>query len=104
MSIKQSDWMKYFPFKVPRNEQVESINFILDKFINSKNKFIILEAPLGIGKSAIAVTVSNYFHDKLIKNDYMKASYIMTTQKILQEQYVRDFPYIAKLCLIKNVN
>ena len=84
MSVKQSDWIKYFPFKTPRPEQVKSINYILDRF-HLNSKFIILEGPLGIGKSAIAVTVSNYFHDKFVK-DEIKASYIITTQKILQEQ------------------
>ena len=101
MPVKQSDWMKYFPFKVPRKEQVESINFILDKF-NSKTKFVVLEAPLGIGKSAIAITVSNYLYSKIPNTDYTKASYIMTTQKILQEQYVRDFPYIANITAKQN--
>ena len=97
--VNQNDWIKYFPLKTPRPEQIKSINFILDKF-NSGKKFVILEAPLGIGKSAIAVTISNYLHEKLAQN--VKASYIMTTQKILQEQYVRDFPYIANITAKKN--
>lgn len=97
--ITQQDWIKYFPLKIPRPEQIKSINFILEKF-NAGKKFVILEAPLGIGKSAIAVTISNYLHDKLSTD--RKTSYIMTTQKILQEQYVRDFPYIANITAKQN--
>jgi len=100
MPIKQSDWIKHFPLKTPRPEQIQAINFILEKF-KSGARFVILEAPLGIGKSAIAVTVSNYINDKFDNPD-KKASYIITTQKILQEQYVRDFPYIANITAKQN--
>lgn len=96
--IEKKNWIKYFPFKVPRNEQIECINFTLDKF-NSGKKFVILEAPLGIGKSAIAVTLSNYFYGN---SNASKSSYIVTTQKILQEQYTRDFPYIASIIAKNN--
>lgn len=100
MQTEKKDWIKYFPLKVPRQEQIESINFVLEKFKSDK-KFVILEAPLGIGKSAIAVAVSNYFYDK-IHNETNKSAYIITTQKILQEQYVRDFPYIANVTAKQN--
>ena len=101
MPIKQSDWIKYFPLKTPRPEQIESINFALEKF-NSGKKFVILEAPLGIGKSAIAVTLSNYFYEKFAKRENKNASYIITTQKILQEQYIRDFPFLANITAKQN--
>lgn len=100
MAIQQSDWIKYFPFKIPRQEQIASINFILEKF-QTGSRFVILEAPLGIGKSAIAITVSKYLHDKTMQ-DGNRNSYIVTTQKILQEQYVRDFPDIANITAKQN--
>jgi Rad3-related DNA helicase len=57
------------------------------------------EFSLGIGKSAIAVTVSNYLH---AKTQAQNSAYIVTTQKILQEQYTRDFPYIASITAKNN--
>ncbi len=96
--IQETDWKKYFPFKTPRKEQIQCINFALNKFEEGR-KFVILEAPLGIGKSAIAVTISNYLY---AKNNTANASYIVTTQKILQDQYMRDFPYLANITAKQN--
>jgi len=96
--IEQKDWINFFPFKKPRTEQIECINFVLNKFEEGK-RFVILEAPLGIGKSAIAVTVSNYLY---AKSKALNDAYIVTTQKILQEQYIRDFPYIASIMAKNN--
>ncbi len=95
-TITINDWIKYFPLKTPRKEQEIAINFILESFVKNK-KFVVGEFPLGIGKSAIAVTVSNYLYGK-----YRDNAYIVTTQKILQEQYIKDFPYIASITAKNN--
>lgn len=96
--IITSDWIKYFPYKKVRPEQEIGINFILNAF-NKNKKYVIGEFPLGIGKSAIAVTVSNYLY---AKTKALNSAYIVTTQKILQEQYTRDFPYIASITAKNN--
>lgn len=70
---------KYFPFKTPRQGQLELIKQIIDGF-NSGKKHIILNAPTGWGKSVIAYTVGKYFG----------GCYILTSQKCLQEQYYSD--------------
>ena len=57
-----NDWIKYFPLKTPRDEQTQCINFAIDSF--KQKKFVIIEAPVGIGKSAIAVALTEYY-----KND-----------------------------------
>ena len=96
------EYAKYFPFDTIRNSQRKSIEFILDQFINNDKKFVILEAGTGVGKSAIGVCVSRYmknYNKDLYKmsqvnecdNDYVNKSYILTTQKILQQQYVQDY-------------
>ncbi len=72
---------KHFPYKNIRPAQEEAINFAIDEFEKGK-KYVIIEAGTGVGKSAIAWTISNYFDFK---------TYFITTQKILQDQYVRDF-------------
>lgn len=79
------DVAKYFPFSTPRKGQFELIEKIINCFLSGK-KHVILNAPTGWGKSVIAYTILNYF----------KEGYILTSQKCLQEQYLRDLniPYI----------
>lgn len=64
----------------PRPTQIKLIRQIYDA-INKGYKNIVLDAGTGIGKSAIAATISN-----IIKN-----SYILTMTKQLQNQYMKDF-------------
>lgn len=51
----------------------------------SGKRFVIIEAPTGAGKSAIAVALA---HEAA-------SSFVVTAQKVLQDQYVRDFPYLS---------
>lgn len=98
--IKQN-WIHDFPFDDPRQEQITSIDAILNSFITDNKKFFILDAPIGIGKSAVAVAVGKYF----IKNygySSDKSTFIVTTQKILQEQYKKDFENLANISAKKN--
>ena len=64
----------------PRPVQIEIIKEILSA-IDKGYKNIILEAGTGIGKSAIATTISNYFDN----------SYIITMTNQLLQQYLYDF-------------
>lgn len=89
--ITIQNWIKFFPHKEVRPEQETAINFILNAF--SKNKFVLLDAPPGSGKSAIAITVAKYIDNK--KNH--DTAYITTTQKILQEQYFNEFTWLANV-------
>ena len=82
------NWQKYFPFESPRAQQGEIIEKIIDSF--EKKKVFILQAGTGIGKSAIGITVARYLND-LNSNQENRGAYFLTTQKILQEQYVKDF-------------
>jgi ATP-dependent DNA helicase DinG len=77
----KNDWLSFFPFKEPRPEQEKAINFILDEFSSGK-KFVCADLATGIGKSAIGITIARYLQAE---------SYILTTQKILQDQYDKDF-------------
>jgi ATP-dependent DNA helicase DinG len=91
------DWKKYFPHDEPRKEQITAIDFILDAFYNNDKHIAILGAETGCGKSAIAITIMRYMIDNPIPNksnnetEYKEGGYILTTQKILQEQYMNDF-------------
>ena len=66
----------------PKETQKEIISKI-ESFIKSGYKNILICAPTGIGKSHIAMTVSKA----------LNSSFILTGQKILQDQYTRDFKW-----------
>ena len=92
MQNKTDRWIQHFPYKKPREQQVEAINSIIDSFESGKSHYI-LEAGTGVGKSAIAATVAQYFinNGKVDKELYKKGTLFVTTQKLLQAQYEKDF-------------
>jgi len=86
------NWEKYFPHNTPRTKQQEAIEFACDAFSKKKKRFVIIEAGTGVGKSAIGLTVARYLEDSMpLAEGYDAGTYFLTTQKILQEQYVHDF-------------
>ena len=86
-------YQNYFPYPEIREAQSKSIDFILDSFINKNKKFVIVEAGTGVGKSAIGYTVSQYLNSlpENKESKFHKGGYFLTTQKILQAQYIKDF-------------
>lgn len=86
------DWQRFFPFKSARIEQKQAIEFALDSFLRDKKRFLVIEAGTGVGKSAIGITIANYINAFLpIEAGFTAGAYVLTTQKLLQEQYLRDF-------------
>ena len=80
-TIKQGSIKDYFPFFEMRKEQ-EDILDALDKiYEKGQYRYIVIEAGTGIGKSAIAKAIS--------KKD--GSSYLLTSTKQLQDQYISDF-------------
>ena len=75
---------KQFPYASYRPGQRAALEAARDAFKRGK-KFVVIEAPTGAGKSGIAVTLARE----------AKNAYILTGQKLLQDQYVRDFPDLA---------
>ena len=85
------EYENFFPFGKIRDQQREAIEFALREFEEGK-KFVIIEAGTGVGKSAIGVTIARAMSKWLPQNDaYKPGAYFITTQKILQEQYLDDF-------------
>lgn len=76
----------YIPFETKefRPGQRDAIIKILDAIKNG-DKYIILNAPVGVGKSLIGYVVARAL---LEDNDY---TYMYTKTKILQDQYLKDF-------------
>jgi len=91
------DYQQYFPFQDIRTEQHDAIQFALNAFMNEGKKFVILEIGTGGGKSAIAITLARYLAahgGKTYTDDASvetSGAYVLTTQKILQAQYMADF-------------
>lgn len=86
MSLKLltlQDFVDNFPFPEIRSQQLEVLQEICDAF-NSGYKCIVLEAPTGFGKSAVAVCVART----------LGKSYICCGTKDLQTQYARDFRFL----------
>jgi Rad3-related DNA helicase len=87
------EYLKYFPRidgKVPRASQRQVINAIEDAY-EKGYKNVLLEAPVGSGKSAIAITVASYFGN----------AHILTPRKSLQNQYWDDFQKLGNIRLMK---
>lgn len=104
--ITITDWRHCFPYADVRREQQTAIDFILNSFMDEGKRYVIAEVGTGGGKSAIGVTVARYLAEKggttyepcddggpMANADDVETSgaYVLTTQKILQEQYVDDF-------------
>ena len=77
-----------FPLPVPIRPRQKEVLHDLQRILDDGNtKYIILEAPTGFGKSAVAITVARF----------LGSSYICTGTKELQEQYCRDFTFLKKI-------
>ena len=100
----KKDWIQYFPYPQPRSQQIEAIDAVLDAWRSGK-KFAIIEAGTGVGKSAIGLTVARYIHNNELPVDgYEAGAHFLTTQKILQEQYVKDFGSAGMLSIKSSTN
>jgi ATP-dependent DNA helicase DinG len=92
------EYEKSFPFENIREQQAEAIEFCLDKITSENKRFCIIEAGTGVGKSAIGLTLARVIADRYHSSeDFLSGGYFLTTQKILQQQYVDDFPSVVSL-------
>lgn len=73
--------MDYFPLATPRDKQVAALSAIQRVMDSKGTSNIILESPVGAGKSAMALAITRY----------LGTGHIITTQKHLQNQYFEDF-------------
>ena len=92
--VETKDILEYFPFEELgvqsiRKEQKK----ILKAMQKSSARFLIVDAPTGVGKSSIAITYSRWYSDnfKPPNDDIKSGSHILTIQKLLQNQYMEDF-------------
>lgn len=86
------DLSKYFPYKEVRPQQEEVIQTLLENW--DKKKYFILQLDVGTGKSGIAKCMANY----------SPSSFIITSTKQLQDQYLSDFANESNMAEIKGKN
>jgi len=105
--MPKHDYSNYFPFPSIRKEQKSAIEFAIDAYEAGK-KYVILELGTGVGKSATGVTIARYMeaYGSPLKNqdgELLTGAYVITTQKILQEQYLRDFGPQGGKSLVRSI-
>lgn len=81
--------LDFFPkTKTPRPQQIDILKAIEANW--NKGEILVIEAPTGVGKSAIAMTVAEW--QKAISKNY---SVILTPNNLLTQQYHSDYPKMA---------
>lgn len=80
----QSGVMSFFPktekFTEPYPNQRKVIETV-EKHYRNGYQYVILESPVGSGKSAIALTLARFYG----------SAHFLIPRKILQDQYINDF-------------
>ncbi|WP_237698836.1 helicase C-terminal domain-containing protein [Nitrosarchaeum koreense] len=76
--------LEKFPDQFSPRDIQKKIIFEIEEKIKSGYKKIILCAPTGVGKSLVGATVSKYFD----------SSFTITASKHLQDQYIKDIPFL----------
>ena len=79
----------------PRKEQKDAINFIDSEYKKNKfSKFYLLNLPVGVGKSFLALMIADWYRKNVSK---MARFDIITNSKLLQDQYSDTYESISDL-------
>jgi Rad3-related DNA helicase len=83
----------YFPFSEIRDSQRDVLKALEEAYSSSDFKYFIIDAETGVGKSAAGIAAARFINSRFnaAKSEKVPGAYILTTQKILQDQYTRDF-------------
>jgi ATP-dependent DNA helicase DinG len=103
--LDKINWIKYFPYNSPREQQTSVINKVLNEFKSGK-KYAIIDCGTGVGKSAIGLTIAKHISENegQFPGVYTEGSYFLTTQKVLQDQYEKDFSASGLVSLYSSSN
>ena len=77
----------------PRPQQIEILDFVKDS-IDKDKKFMMIDAPTGVGKSYAAVMTADWYSKEVNRDAKFD---IITNTKLLQDQYTRDFDFMASV-------
>lgn len=79
----------------PRKEQRQALEFVdRSHKENPNNKFYLLDLPVGVGKSHLAIMLTDWYRKNVQKASRVD---IITNSKILQNQYSEEYDSISDL-------
>ncbi len=91
----EAEWLPLFPYEKPRAEQADAIDRAISA-IRAGTTFIIMDLPTGVGKSAVGITLASWAAKYLRSNESTHpGGTFLTTQKVLQDQYMDDFSNVG---------
>jgi len=76
-------------FDLRKNQEL-ALDWMQEQISEHDSKYIILELPVGSGKSLLGLSLSKYLAKGL------GSSFVLTPQRILQDQYEKDFKQLGK--------
>lgn len=82
----------HFPFPSANPGQMEAIVEAIDAYVNKRKKHVIIEAPTGVGKSLIGITIHLVLRELVLEQNQMGQfrTTISTPTKGLQDQYAKE--------------
>jgi ATP-dependent DNA helicase DinG len=80
---------EYFPFEGKIRSAQEKALSAIQRARDTNKKFVLLELPTGTGKSAVGIAAVTW------ASSWGSGGYILSTQKALTAQYMRDFTRIG---------
>jgi ATP-dependent DNA helicase DinG len=89
-------WRPHFPHERVRPEQERALDWIVEQF-EAGERLVVTELGTGVGKSAIAVALAGWLSQFPIDEERLPGATVLTSQKILQDQYIRDFAHARDL-------
>jgi ATP-dependent DNA helicase DinG len=87
--MRRTDWRQFFPLRDVRPEQKRILDWSFELLEDPSTRNLFVEAPTGVGKSAIAITIAR----ALAAAD--KRTYISTVDLQLEAEYIRDYEHLG---------
>jgi ATP-dependent DNA helicase DinG len=81
----------HFPFAEIRGNQAPALDKLAQWLQDPTKKFFILEGPTGFGKSPVDIACASHAKTTPGYGQFQQGAYILTPQKTLAEQYMKDF-------------
>jgi ATP-dependent DNA helicase DinG len=79
------EMLDFFPLAAKPYPSQEKILEVLKEGLASNKKFLLLRAPTGLGKSAVALTAALFYRS------LNKTSHLLVSRRFLQQQYLDEF-------------
>lgn len=100
-AAKSRNLRSFFPYKTPRDGQLEYAQEIVDAF-DAGFTDVILQGATGVGKSVVAITVARYMLNR--GKHSIENGFVATPLKTLQNQYANDSAFVDHLAVVKGRN